>query len=87
MGSFGCSRNDSTYELDACYDEASPITSLFAKEVEPVLDGIYAGMNATIFAYGATGSGKSHTRQVTNGDSDSFPINRLTKQLPSLAAY
>jgi hypothetical protein len=30
-----------------------------------VIPGIFEGINATVFAYGATGSGKTYTMQVT----------------------
>ena len=34
---------------------------VFAKAVQPNLDLVCAGYNATYFAYGITGSGKTHT--------------------------
>ena len=27
----------------------------------PVIDGLFEGLNASVFAYGATGAGKTHT--------------------------
>jgi len=56
------SRTES-YKLDACYDEKESIATIFAAEVEPILPTIFRGFNATIFAYGATGSGKTHTME------------------------
>jgi kinesin family protein 22 len=64
-----CSRTES-YKLDACYDEKDSIATIFAAEVEPILPTIFRGFNATIFAYGATGSGKTHTMEVCF-----FPVN------------
>lgn len=32
--------------------------------MRPLIPGIFKGFNATVFAYGATGSGKTYTMQV-----------------------
>lgn len=34
---------------------------VFAHSAKPLLDGVLDGFNATVFAYGATGCGKTHT--------------------------
>ena len=38
---------------------------IFESEVRPLIPGIFHGFNATVFAYGATGSGKTYTMQVS----------------------
>ncbi|KAI5188711.1 kinesin family member 22 [Nematocida sp. AWRm77] len=48
------------YGFDACYRGQSTQEDMF-KEVEPCLDNIARGINTTVMAYGATGSGKTHT--------------------------
>lgn len=59
-----CSRNES-YKLDSFFgQEDDNVDQIFHKEVRPLIPGIFHGCNATVFAYGATGSGKTHTMQV-----------------------
>ncbi|CAN6350789.1 unnamed protein product [Urochloa humidicola] len=57
------------YRLDAFFGQEDDINQIFDREVSAVIPGIFEGINATIFAYGATGSGKTYTMQGT----DDFP--------------
>nr|DAD38666.1 TPA_asm: hypothetical protein HUJ06_012988 [Nelumbo nucifera] len=60
------SRNE-CYKLDSFYgQENDNVSQIFQKEVSPLIPGIFDGRNATIFAYGATGSGKTFTMQGTD---------------------
>lgn len=56
------------YELDALFhdeDEEKVSKQIFDKEVNPlIIEGIFKGINATVLAFGATGSGKTFTMQV-----------------------
>ncbi|KAL7095616.1 hypothetical protein ACP275_10G035400 [Erythranthe tilingii] len=57
------SRNE-CYKLDAFFgQEDNNVCQIFESEVRPLIPGIFQGFNATIFAYGATGSGKTYTMQ------------------------
>ncbi|XVF08091.1 hypothetical protein REPUB_Repub06bG0196200 [Reevesia pubescens] len=59
------SRNE-WYRLDSFFDqEDDNVRRIFYKEVNPLIPGIFHGFNATVFAYGATGSGKTYTMQGT----------------------
>ena len=58
-----CSRNES-FKLDWCYGQADDVGQIFSREVDPILPGLFRGSNATVLAYGATGSGKTYTMQV-----------------------
>uniref|UniRef100_A0A7N0TTQ1 Kinesin motor domain-containing protein n=1 Tax=Kalanchoe fedtschenkoi TaxID=63787 RepID=A0A7N0TTQ1_KALFE len=59
-------RNES-YKLDSFFgQEDATLTNIFDKEVGPMIPGIFHGTNATVFAYGATGSGKTYTMQGTD---------------------
>jgi kinesin family protein 22 len=61
---FECSRNE-CYSLDSFFGhEDNNVGRIFYKEVSPLIPGIFHGYNATVFAYGATGSGKTYTMQV-----------------------
>lgn len=59
-----CSRNE-CFKLDSFYDqEDNNVTTIFDKEVSPFIPALFSGCNSTVFAYGATGSGKTYTMQV-----------------------
>lgn len=57
-------RRSEHYKLDAFFGPEDSINQLFDREVSTVIPGIFEGINATVFAYGATGSGKTYTMQV-----------------------
>ncbi|KAJ8899914.1 hypothetical protein K2173_019618 [Erythroxylum novogranatense] len=60
------SRNE-CYELDSFFgQDANNVNLIFQREVSPLVPGIFRGWNATVFAYGSTGSGKTYTMQGTN---------------------
>ncbi|XWS59813.1 hypothetical protein CRYUN_Cryun08bG0154100 [Craigia yunnanensis] len=59
------SRNE-CYRLDSFFDqEDDNIRRIFYREVNYLIPGIFHGFNAAVFAYGATGSGKTYTMQGT----------------------
>ena len=41
---------------------------MYRDTVEPMLSGVLSGFNASVFAYGATGCGKTHTISGTPTD-------------------
>ncbi|KAK9684192.1 hypothetical protein RND81_10G193000 [Saponaria officinalis] len=60
------SRNE-CYTLDGYFEEEDDnVRKIFEKEVKGLIPGIFSGCNATVFAYGASGSGKTFTMQGTN---------------------
>lgn len=60
----GFSRSE-CYQLDSFFgQEDESVSKIFYNEVNPLIPGIFHGRNATVFAYGATGSGKTYTMQV-----------------------
>ncbi|CAN1769900.1 Kinesin-like protein KIN-10B [Linum perenne] len=57
------SRNE-CYMLDSFFGlEEDNVNRIFRREVSPLIPGVFDGCNATVFAYGATGSGKTYTMQ------------------------
>ncbi|KAK2972374.1 hypothetical protein RJ640_014432, partial [Escallonia rubra] len=57
------SRNE-CYKLDNFFgQEDYNVNQIFQREVSPLIPGVCHGCNATVFAYGATGSGKTYTMQ------------------------
>ncbi|KAL5710832.1 hypothetical protein ACHQM5_021346 [Ranunculus cassubicifolius] len=56
------SRNE-CHKLDAFYEEENSVSEIFQKEVSPLISGVFNGCNSTVFACGATSSGKTHLMQ------------------------
>jgi kinesin family protein 18/19 len=49
------------YAFDHAFSTATPTSEVYAKTTRFLVSGVMEGFNATVFAYGATGSGKTHT--------------------------
>ncbi|KAK1320540.1 Kinesin-like protein FLA10 [Acorus calamus] len=56
------SRNE-CYKLDSFFDQGNNVGQVFQREVSSLIPGIFQGLNTTVFAYGATGNGKTYTMQ------------------------
>ena len=52
---------DQTFAFDRVFDEHTTQCDVYAATTQPLLDQVLDGYNATVFAYGATGCGKTHT--------------------------
>lgn len=52
---------DQTFGFDRIFDENASQGEVYESTTKPLLDSVLDGYNATIFAYGATGCGKTHT--------------------------
>ena len=59
---------DVRYAFDRVFPPETGQRAVFAGTVEPLLDGVLQGFNASVFAYGATGCGKTHTISGTAED-------------------
>lgn len=59
---------DQRYTFDRVFDEHARQIDVFENTTKPLLDGLLNGFNATVFAYGATGCGKTHTISGTETD-------------------
>ncbi|SPO23037.1 related to kinesin [Ustilago trichophora] len=67
--SHGAKRSkDVRYAFDRVFDSTASQTDVFEETCKPLLDGILNGYNASVFAYGATGCGKTHTISGTPQD-------------------
>ncbi|GAB2263940.1 hypothetical protein Droror1_Dr00026074 [Drosera rotundifolia] len=72
-------RRSDCYMLDGFFGpEETNIPEIFAKEVMPLIHGIFRGCNGTVFAYGATGSGKTYTMQGTDENPGLMPLAMCT---------
>uniref|UniRef100_A0A0A9XR76 Kinesin-like protein FLA10 n=1 Tax=Lygus hesperus TaxID=30085 RepID=A0A0A9XR76_LYGHE len=49
------------FAFDAVYNNTFTQRDIFLHEVKPLADAVLQGYNATVFAYGQSGSGKTHT--------------------------
>lgn len=52
---------DQTFGFDRIFDENAAQQDVFEATTKPLLSSVLDGYNATVFAYGATGCGKTHT--------------------------
>ncbi|KIM91711.1 hypothetical protein PILCRDRAFT_137751 [Piloderma croceum F 1598] len=61
------------FPFTSCYDQSSTQEEIFNNDVQPMIDVVYSGVTVTIFAYGVTSSGKTHTMQGTKTDPGVIP--------------
>jgi kinesin family protein 18/19 len=59
------------FEFDFVFDESTTQDEVYTNTTKMLLDNIMHGYNSTVFAYGATGSGKTYT-MVGNDDDTRF---------------
>ncbi|KAL5527629.1 hypothetical protein ACEPAG_6430 [Sanghuangporus baumii] len=59
---------DKRFMFDRVFDFESRQTDVYEATSKPLLDGLLDGYNATVFAYGATGCGKTYTISGTDTD-------------------
>ncbi|KAI0198546.1 kinesin motor domain-containing protein [Astrocystis sublimbata] len=52
---------DQTFGFDRVFDDNTTQTEVYEATTKTLLDSVLDGYNATVFAYGATGCGKTHT--------------------------
>jgi len=52
---------DQTFMFDRVFDENTTQNDVYEATTRRLLDSVLDGFNATVFAYGATGCGKTHT--------------------------
>ncbi|CAK68530.1 unnamed protein product (macronuclear) [Paramecium tetraurelia] len=64
---------DASYEFDLVFDQQADQKEVYEKSAEPLLDDLISGQNVTIFAYGATGSGKTHTMMGSQNQQGIIP--------------
>jgi Kinesin motor domain len=59
----GANAHPKTFTFDAVYDEFSTQRAVYDETAFPLVESVLSGYNGTIFAYGQTGCGKTHTMQ------------------------
>ncbi|KAF2792832.1 kinesin family protein-like protein [Melanomma pulvis-pyrius CBS 109.77] len=61
VGPQGKRVKDQTFAFDRVFDETTTQGDVYEATTKNLLDSVMDGYNATVFAYGATGCGKTHT--------------------------
>ncbi|KAG1755963.1 P-loop containing nucleoside triphosphate hydrolase protein [Suillus lakei] len=59
---------DKRFMFDRVFDSGARQVDVYEATAKPLLNGLLDGYNATVFAYGATGCGKTHTISGTEAD-------------------
>ena len=54
-------QDGTAYHYDRVFDQADDTSKLYASMAKDIVQGVTAGINGTVFAYGQTSSGKTHT--------------------------
>ena len=52
-----------TFTFDYVYDQTATQRLVYETTARPIVDSSLSGYNATIFAYGQTGTGKTYTME------------------------
>lgn len=71
------SRNE-CYKVDSYFSKEDRVSDIFDQEVSSLIPDIFEGTNATVFAYGATGSGKTYTMQGSEDLPGLIPLSVST---------
>ncbi|CAD7087996.1 unnamed protein product [Hermetia illucens] len=62
--------NRKTFTYDAVYDHSSTQKNIYDEIVRPLVTSVLEGFNCCVFAYGQTGTGKTHTMEGIRGDEE-----------------
>ncbi|KAI9676934.1 MAG: hypothetical protein M1817_006773 [Caeruleum heppii] len=68
---------DFSFQFNSVYDGQATQEQLFQNEVAPTLKHLFEGFDVTLFAYGVTGTGKTHTMRGGKRLADRGVIPRL----------
>ncbi|EFP91437.2 uncharacterized protein PGTG_17393 [Puccinia graminis f. sp. tritici CRL 75-36-700-3] len=74
------------FDFSACYDEQSGQHDIYHGQVHDMVIKIFEGVTATIFTFGCTGSGKTHTLQGSANDPGITPraVRTIFERVESL---
>ncbi|KAI9755842.1 MAG: T-complex protein 1 subunit zeta [Chaenotheca gracillima] len=68
---------DYSFQFSNVYDAQSRQEDIFQNEVAPTLKSLFQGLDVTLFAYGVTGTGKTHTMRGGKSLAERGVIPRL----------
>lgn len=58
------------FTFDVCYDKRAHQVEIYNNTAAPIISNVLEGYNGTIFAYGQTGTGKTHTMTGVENDEE-----------------
>ncbi|XP_047523263.1 kinesin-like protein Klp68D isoform X1 [Pieris napi] len=64
---------DKLFTYDAAYDCTADTKTIYDEMVRPLVASVLDGFNGCVFAYGQTGTGKTHTMEGTGDDEGIIP--------------
>ncbi|EGD81629.1 kinesin family member 19 [Salpingoeca rosetta] len=64
------------FAFDTCFDSSANQKTVYTMTTKPIIKGVLNGYNATVFAYGPTGSGKTYT-MLGNADNPGIMTHTL----------
>ncbi|KAJ2751718.1 hypothetical protein GGI19_004303 [Coemansia pectinata] len=67
------STKDVKFNFDSCYGPDIDQATIYRNDVRPLVETMFSGMSATVFCYGVTGAGKTHTIQGTETEPGIIP--------------
>lgn len=70
-----------SFQFNAVYDAQATQAQVFDKEVGPTVKSLFKGLDITLFAYGVTGTGKTHTMKGGKSLADRGVIPRLLSSI------
>jgi len=65
---------EQTYAFDFAFDKFASQKFVFQNSTKFLIEGVASGYNATVFAYGATGAGKTYTMLGDEGNPGIMPL-------------
>ena len=65
---------EQTYAFDFAFDKFASQKFVFENSTKFLIEGVASGYNATVFAYGATGAGKTYTMLGEEGNPGIMPL-------------
>ena len=71
-----------TFQFNSVYDSTATQQQIFDEEISPTIKSLFKGIDITVFAYGVTGTGKTHTCLLYTSPS---PRDGLLSRMPSSA--
>ncbi|CAK4002780.1 Kinesin KIF22 [Lecanosticta acicola] len=70
-----------SFQFSSVYDQAATQSDIFDSEVAPTVKHLFKGYDITLFAYGVTGTGKTHTMRGGKSLADRGVIPRLLSSI------
>ncbi|KAL9110111.1 MAG: hypothetical protein Q9227_005305 [Pyrenula ochraceoflavens] len=75
------SSEEFSFQFNSVYEQDSTQQALFDAEVAPTIKHLFNGYDVTIFAYGSTGTGKTHTMRGGKALADRGMIPRMLSNI------